>query len=262
MRNRRRVNIKKESKKLIYISIVVAIIAILTFIITYNIYSNFSSKKIAAEFNKITELSSINKPDFAETSKKIGKTVDELEKEETQKIAINTTNVEKQIEEDSSENIVNSENSIELDNKTEVETIEEKVPDPVFIKPVDGEIIKNFSVENLIYSETLKEWVIHTGIDIKANKTTIVKASADGQIKSIKNDPRYGLTVVIEHVNGYTSIYSNLLTAEFVKEGENIMQGQTIGTVGNTAAFEILDESHLHFEILKDGEYLNPSEYI
>ena len=67
-------------------------------------------------------------------------------------------------------------------------------------------------------------------------------------MKSIKNDPRYGLTVVIEHTNGFQTIYSNLLTAEFVEEGEEVKQGDTIATVGNTATFEIADESHLHFE--------------
>ncbi len=81
-------------------------------------------------------------------------------------------------------------------------------------------------------------------------------------VKSIKNDPRYGLTVVIEHTNGFESVYSNLLTAEFVVEGEKVKEGQTIGTVGNTATFEISDEAHLHFEIKKAGEYLDPELYI
>ena len=67
---------------------------------------------------------------------------------------------------------------------------------------------------------------------------------------------------MIEHTNGYCSVYSNLLTAEFVKEKESVKQGQTIGTVGNTATFEIADEPHLHFEILKDSEYLDPAIYI
>ncbi len=52
------------------------------------------------------------------------------------------------------------------------------------------------------------------------------------------------------------------MTAEFVTVGEEISKGQTIGTVGDTGAFEILDEPHLHFEILKDGEYQDPSLYI
>ena len=139
---------------------------------------------------------------------------------------------------------------------------EEKVPDPVFTKPVEGEIVTEFASDKLIYSTTLQEWVTHNGIDIKADKTTVVKASEEGTVKSVKNDPRYGITVVIEHSNGYSSVYSNLLTAEFVKEKEKVKKGQTIGTVGNTATFEIADEAHLHFEILKNNEYVDPSQYI
>ena len=48
-----------------------------------------------------------------------------------------------------------------------------------------------------MYSETLKEWITHLGIDIKAEKATVVKAAEAGTVKSIKNDPRYGLTVII-----------------------------------------------------------------
>ena len=95
-----------------------------------------------------------------------------------------------------------------------------------------------------------------------AEKTDVVKASANGKIKSIKNDPRYGLTVVIEHENGFESIYSSLLTAEFVKVGEEIEQGQTIATVGNTARFEIADETHLHFEIRMGSSRLDPSGFV
>ena len=45
-------------------------------------------------------------------------------------------------------------------------------------------------------------------------------------------------------------------------EGEEIKQGQTIGTAGNTASFESNMECHLHFELLKNGEYLNPAIYL
>ena len=138
----------------------------------------------------------------------------------------------------------------------------ETVKDPEFTKPVEGEIIREYAKDNLVYSATLDEWITHGGIDIAAAKTTVVKASADGTVKSIKNDPRYGLTVVIEHTNGFESVYSSLLTAEFVNVGEEIKQGQTIATVGNTATFEIADETHLHFEIKKDGENVDPNIYI
>ena len=45
-------------------------------------------------------------------------------------------------------------------------------------------------------------------------------------------------------------------------EGEEVEQGQAIGTVGNTGIFEIADEPHLHFEILKDSLQVDPSIYI
>ena len=147
-------------------------------------------------------------------------------------------------------------------NDVKEETKKQTVKELNFQKPVEGEVVREYAKDNLIYSETLKEWVTHMGIDIKADKTTVVKAAEEGTIKSIKNDPRYGLTIVIEHENGFQTVYSNLLTSEFVVENEKVEKGQSIGTVGNTAPFEIADEEHLHFEIVKDGLQVDPNIYI
>ena len=142
------------------------------------------------------------------------------------------------------------------------QTVQETKKELSFQKPVDGEIMREYAKDNLVYSETLQEWTTHLGIDIKADKTTVVKAAEAGTVKSIKNDPRYGLTIVIEHDNEFQTVYSNLLTSEFVVEGEKVEKGQSIGTVGNTAAFEIADEPHLHFEILKNSIQEDPTIYI
>ena len=165
------------------------------------------------------------------------------------------------------ENKENSEtnNSNTTENQTQsndAKKTEDNVNKTQFIFPVEGEVIKEFAKDNLIYSETLEEWITHLGIDIKADRTTVVKAVADGTVKSIKNDPRYGLTVTIEHNDGYTSVYSSLLSAEFVKEGEKVTQGQTIGTVGNSSVFEVAEDNHLHFELIKDGSNINPEIYL
>lgn len=175
---------------------------------------------------------------------------------------VNTINTN---ENTSNTNEANKENQVsdeQTENKEEENTTNENNNTTQFIFPVEGEVIKEFAKDNLIYSETLEEWITHPGIDIKADRTTIVKSVADGTVKSIKNDPRYGLTVTIEHSDGYTSVYSSLLTAEFVKEGEKVTQGQTIGTVGNSAVFEVAEDNHLHFELLKDGSNINPEMYL
>lgn len=256
----------------------VILLLIIGLIIGMSIYSD-SMNKNAKQFSseEIASLVPNNKEDNIITSEaesassSIGKSVDESKNttnnttnntvtKNTTKQS-NTTNATTNTASKSvSKSKKNAENLTKQENTTKSTTKETK--EISFAKPVEGDIIREFAKDNLVYSETLQEWVTHLGIDIKANKTTVVKASADGTVKSIKNDPRYGLTIIIDHDDGYQTIYSNLLTTEFVVEGEKVKQGQSIGTVGNTAVFEISDESHLHFEILKDSEQLDPNIYI
>ena len=188
------------------------------------------------------------------------------EKNKNTTSSVKTTNAEKP-----SNSIKNGVNQVdEPDTKSENNNSNANVQNNVvetkkeitFVKPTEGDIICEYAKDNLIYSETLKEWITNTAIDIKADKTSVIKASADGIVKSIVNDPRYGLTVIIEHDEGYETVYANLLTAEFVVVGEEVAQGQTIGTAGNTASFESSMECHLHFELIKDGEYLDPAIYL
>lgn len=200
------------------------------------------------ELNEIKSSLITNQTENNESDKEVSTNVTASNEEVTKANNENTSNT----------NVTNKENQAtneQTENKVEENTTQ-------FIFPVEGEVIKEFAKDNLIYSETLEEWITHPGIDIKAERTTIVKSVADGTVKSIKNDPRYGLTVTIEHSDGYTSVYSSLLTAEFVKEGEKVTQGQTIGTVGNSAVFEVAEDNHLHFELLKDGSNINPEIYL
>ena len=208
----------------------------------------------------------------------IGKTNEIVEEAESASTEIGKT-VEEAQEEEKEENIIQNQTTQNINSKESVEssnvdtnttkngTSEEnlkttEVKELSFETPVEGEIVREFAQDNLIYSETLEEWVTHSGIDIKADKTTVIKAAEAGVVKSIKNDPRYGLTIVIEHDDTFQTVYSNLLTSEFVVEGETVEKGQSIGTVGNSAVFEIADEPHLHFEILKDSIAVDHSIYI
>lgn len=250
-----------------------------------------TTTKLKDETSQLAQQEQISE-NYESVSLEMGKSVDE------QEISEEKANIEEN-NNDSENKIINSSNTSDMnnietknnksdvankqntENSNEVSTAPNKINDSnsegedssnsdsveikkevTFIKPTEGDIICEYAKENLIYSETLKEWITHTAIDIKADKTSVIKASADGIVKSIVNDPRYGLTVVIEHADGYQTVYSNLLTTEFVVIGEEVCQGQTIGTAGNTAAFESTMECHLHFEIIKDGEYLDPNIYL
>ena len=245
---------------------------------------NRTATKIENESGQVVQESQVNE-NAESASTEIGKTVEEQEslvdsenvindvdeEDSISSTANNTTNSTNSAKNTKSETSTNSSTGTNLVDEPDTNTnvnapakneVTETKKEITFIKPTDGEIICEYAKDNLIYSETLKEWITHTAVDIKADKTSVIKAAADGIVKSIVNDPRYGLTVVIEHDDGYETVYSNLLTAEFVVEGEEVTQGQTIGTAGNTASFESSMECHLHFELLKDGEYLDPTIYL
>lgn len=259
MRRGRR--LKKENnnvKYLLYLSGGILLIILVTFVITFIVYNNklknYNYSSLTTE--KIADLvpnENLNEIDMEleQASSEFGKSIEEvinsIEKEEKNE-EIETDIAEENREEKTVQEVVSREVDI--------------VKDPEFTMPVEGEITRSFAKDSLIYSETLEEWITHLGIDIKADRTTVVKASEAGTITAIKNDPRYGLTIVIEHTNGFKTVYSNLLTSEFVSEKEKVEKGQSIGTVGNSASFEIVDEPHLHFEILKDDVNVDPNIYV
>ena len=245
---------KRKSRSIIYVSIL-AIILIGISIVSI-VLSNDKNEPIELKQTELADLNEIYEENTTEASSQTGKTVNEVKEEN--KVALNT---EKEVNKNTtSSNTTSKTTTKKTTPKTETKKEEKK--EVKFEEPVKGEIIKEYAKDNLLYSNTLNEWTTHLGIDIKADKTTVVKAAYDGTVESIKNDPRYGLTVILEHDDGFKTVYSNLLTSEFVVEGEKVKTGQTIGTVGNTATFESKDESHLHFEILKDNQQVDPTLYV
>ncbi len=133
------------------------------------------------------------------------------------------------------------------------------VYDYSYIRPVDGETLKEYSMDKVIYSKTLDMWKVHDGIDISAKIGEDVKACEKGMIERIYEDSFYGYSVIIDHGNGIKTIYRNLDSNVLAKENDNVNKGEVIGKVGNTASGESKDESHLHFEVVQNSEIVNPS---
>jgi len=259
----RRENRKKEkmnSNTTVFITGGILLAAIATFVITFIVYSNkLDNDLYALDSEYLSKYNYISEDEnTASASSSIGKTIEEAKNTTTNK----TSTVENTVKNNLTNTTKKENTNTNTSTKTNTTSKSKVEKDPEFVKPIEGEVSKEFAKDSLIYSETLKEWTTHLGVDIKAERATVVKSAADGTVKYIKNDPRFGLTIIIEHSNGFETRYCNLLTTEFVSEGEEVKAGQTIGTVGDSAIYEIVDESHLHFEILKNSENVNPSEYI
>ena len=126
-----------------------------------------------------------------------------------------------------------------------------------FTKPVPGEILAQYS-DKPIYNEALDDWRTHDGVDIAVNEGGSVCAAADGTVSEIGYDAM-GCFVTITHNDGYMTKYMQLESAGEVQAGAAVKKGDVIGVIGKSTA-ESVTEPHLHFEMYKDGELLNPSE--
>lgn len=129
--------------------------------------------------------------------------------------------------------------------------------------PIEGGVItKDFSGDELIYSATLDQYIVHSGVDIEAAPETPVKAVKGGTVTKVYNDDKLGITIEISHGSGYMTRYGSLSTDRMVEEGDVVEAGDVISGVGITALFESSDPPHLHFEVLQDGIPINPTKFI
>lgn len=263
------VNQEKDKKFLIIFGIIFVISLAVFIWIFISISNKFKANSDMGLLKISTAESLVPNDNTAQASFSQDKTINEVTNQAENQIAnkiVNQTASGKTANVTAAVTVENNKTSenVETVAKQPSSVIDEPEPkkEISFIAPCAGEIIKDYADENLVYSKTLDEWTTHLGIDIKANKTSSVVASESGTVKAIKSDPRYGLTVIISHDDGYETIYANLLSADFVKEGDKVSKNQTIGTIGESASFEVSDPPHLHFEILQNGESVNPTTLI
>ena len=121
-----------------------------------------------------------------------------------------------------------------------------------------GNILNDFSNGELVKNATTGTWQTHNGTDIAAEVGADVFAIADGEIRSVTNDPLWGVSVVIDHNNGYISKYRGLGADLAVKQDDKVSRGDIIGCVGETADIESSIAPHLHIEVIHDGKYVDP----
>lgn len=151
-----------------------------------------------------------------------------------------------------------SEGSSESDSVTE-NTGKEDDQESISIMPAEGNIIRDYSGDGLVYSETLNQYLAHRAVDIGAPVGTDVIAAESGTVIKAANDDRYGLTVTLSHGSGLETSYSNLAEAS-VAEGDVVNKGDKLGTVGQCSLFESADDPHLHFSAHRNGEPIDPHE--
>ena len=134
-----------------------------------------------------------------------------------------------------------------------VETAAEQTA-PIWVRPVAGEILRPFTVDSLLYDETMGDWRTHPGVDYAAENGTRVYAIGDGTVTAVTRDVLYGTQLTLTLADGRTAVYRGLAEKVKVREGETVRAGDVVGTVGKDAdPSEQALGSHLHLAV-RDGE--------
>lgn len=133
---------------------------------------------------------------------------------------------------------------------------------PEFIMPTIGSVSKTFSIDALVWSNTMEDYRTHNGIDICASLGDGVMAAADGIVTEVYEHPMMGNTIVIAHDGSAETVYQNLADDILVSVGDTVKGGEVIGAVGESAIIEIAEDPHLHFELQVDGARVDPLDYI
>lgn len=146
--------------------------------------------------------------------------------------------------------------------ETPAQTVNKPVNVPVeqkaFVPPVDGEIIREFSGQGLIYDETMADWRVHGGTDFSCTEGEQVFSIADGEVNAIYYDEMWGNCVSIKHADGLVSTYCGLMKNATLKEGMTVKAGDVVGGAGGGITCESSLPMHVHVVVTRDGESIDP----
>lgn len=159
----------------------------------------------------------------------------------------------------------------ELESVPEPEIIEEDLPTVVnpelsfseynsLYKPVQGEILMHYNMDNTVYFRTLDQYKYNPAVIFQIVEGSPVVACADAQVVEIFSNEEIGAAVVLDLGNGYKATYGQLATFS-VGIGDYVTANQTFATVGMPTKYYVEEGSNLYFALEKDGVPVNPETF-
>ena len=132
-----------------------------------------------------------------------------------------------------------------------------------FDMPVmNATVLKGFSDTELQYNSVMNVWETHKAIDFYAEVGANVYAVYGGTVTEISTNLLDGTVITIDHGDGLKTTYGSLSNEVKVSVGDLVGKGDVIGTASNTATAETSTDGQVHFEVWKDGDLVNPSNYM
>lgn len=240
--------LQKLKDNAFYLALGVGMFALLAVVAVYT---------VEQQNNQVAELDLNTASDYTEvtTSEPIveetnGKTADSAGVKERRTKAVKSTTQEM---EDTSEEILPVEETTEYALPTSAPAGELSFNSEETISwPINGEVILPYSMDTTVYFKTLDQYQCNPGMLIAAGSGSTVKSAYVGKVTKVTSDDLYGNMVTIYLGNDYSTVYGQLDTI-YVKEGDYVKAGDSIGTVGAPTDSFIEEGNHLFFQMY-DGE--------
>ncbi|MCI8484195.1 MAG: M23 family metallopeptidase [Lachnospiraceae bacterium] len=127
--------------------------------------------------------------------------------------------------------------------------------------PIQGNVILNYSMDQTIYFETLKQYKYNPAVIIQSSVNSPVSAVAAGKVTSIETNEETGITMTVDLGDGYSARYGQLKEVP-KSQGDYIASGEVIGYISEPTKYYSVEGANLYFQLLKDGAPVNPMEYL
>lgn len=252
---------QKLKDKIFYISFGVGIFALLAVITVYTIQQR-NTKVAELDLNTVSDYEEIaekNQAIVKETGGNVtsttGSTERTTEKEVTEEAV---TTQEKETEEEVREATTERDYALPTSAPAGELTFNSE---ETLSWPVNGEVILPYSMDTTVYFATLDQYQCNPGMMIAAGNGTTVKSAYLGKVTKVTSDNVYGNIVTVYLGNDYSAVYGQLDTI-YVKEGDYVKAGDSIGTVGNPTDSFLEEGSHLFFQMLNGETPVDPMLFI
>ncbi|MDN5347040.1 MAG: hypothetical protein PWP65_604 [Clostridia bacterium] len=131
-------------------------------------------------------------------------------------------------------------------------------PAPLLQLPLPGEVVAGFG---FAYAASFGDYRFHPGIDVAAPSGSEIKAAAPGEVKEVEYSEDWRYRVLLDHGGGYQTVYANLADVRVVK-GSKVVAGDVLGVLGEPGRMGFEREPHLHLELLRDRQPIDPGPHL
>ncbi len=133
--------------------------------------------------------------------------------------------------------------------------------DSVLTWPASGAVIMGYSMDQTVFFQTLEQYKYNPAMIIGGEAGETITASAAGIVTNIEETAQTGTTVTLDMGNGYTAVYGQLTDVP-LSTGDYVNAGEMIGNLSEPTKYYSVEGPNLYFEILKDGEPVDPMNFM